>query len=313
MTQIAVQVPAEAQALACLEVWGGNEPVDTALAVPGLEVWVYAVPFENAASGGDVHFVSSCGTGRIARLMVADVAGHGSEVSETARTLRSLIRRYMNHIDQRKFVQAMNEAFTGLVQTGRYATAVVLTYFSPTEELSLCNAGHPPPLVFRQASGQWQYLSTGAQMGEEIENIPLGILGDAAYQQFKVRLRKDDLVLCYTDSLTESVCRDGSLLGEERLLELLQSVKAGEPAHLIHHLLAKFSVHGAVLNDDVTMLLLRCRGRAKGAGFFGRLAGQIKFIGQILTFQRNIPWPEWSKRNIVGAISPGVSDGGKRS
>ena len=74
------------------------------LRVPGLEVWVYAVPFANAAAGGDVHVVSSCGTGRIARLMVADVAGHGEEVAETARTLRGLIRRYMNHIDQRQFV-----------------------------------------------------------------------------------------------------------------------------------------------------------------------------------------------------------------
>src|SRR6476659_5173179 len=89
--------------LACLEVWGGNEPVDTALAVPGLQVWVYAVPFANASAGGDVHFVSSCGTGRIARLLVADVAGHGEAVADTARTLRGLIRRFMNHIDQRQF------------------------------------------------------------------------------------------------------------------------------------------------------------------------------------------------------------------
>src|SRR3954471_1641077 len=103
-----VDLTSDAQALACLEVWGGNEPVDTALRVPGLDVWVYAVPYKNAAAGGDVHFVSSCGTGRIARLMVADVAGHGEAVADTARTLRQLIRRYMNHIDQRRFVSSMN-------------------------------------------------------------------------------------------------------------------------------------------------------------------------------------------------------------
>ena len=107
MSSTATSAPS--QALACLEVWGGNEPVDTALRVPGLEVWVYAVPFENALAGGDVHFVSSCGSGRIARLMVADVAGHGSAVAETARTLRRLMRRFMNHIDQRKIVVSMNE------------------------------------------------------------------------------------------------------------------------------------------------------------------------------------------------------------
>src|SRR5689334_15143244 len=135
MTQaVTIEQTADSQALACLEVWGGNEPVDTALLVPGLQVWVYAVPYANSAAGGDVHFVSSCGTGRIARLMVADVAGHGQQVAETARTLRSLIRRFMNHVDQRRFLAAMNEQFTQLVQVGRFATAVVVTYFSPTGE-----------------------------------------------------------------------------------------------------------------------------------------------------------------------------------
>ncbi len=301
MTQIAAHPP---DTLACLEVWGGNEPVDTALQVPGLDVWVYAVPFENAVAGGDVHFVSSCGTGRIARLMVADVAGHGAGVSETARTLRSLIRRYMNHIDQRRFVTAMNEAFTALVQTGRFATAVVTTYFSPTGEFALCNAGHPRPLAFSRAKNSWQFLDAESVQGAEIENIPLGIVGDAAYEQFKITLARDDLVLFYTDSLVEAVCRDGSLMGEERLLELLSSITADEPAHQNPHLLAKLNVLVcAILNDDVTILLLRCTGRSPGAGFFRRLGAQMKFLGQIATFQRNIPWPEWSKRNMLGALA----------
>ncbi|HVT79019.1 MAG TPA: PP2C family protein-serine/threonine phosphatase, partial [Phycisphaerae bacterium] len=277
-----------AEALACLEVWGGNEPVDTALRVPGLEVWVYAVPFANAAAGGDVHFVSSCGTGRIARLMVADVAGHGNEVADTARTLRGLIRRYMNHIDQRQFVRAMNERFSELTKTGRFATAVVMTYFSPDAELSVCNAGHPHPLIYQQATKTWRYLDTECG-AEGIENIPLGITGDVAYEQFKVQLRPGDLVLSYTDSLVEAVCRDGSLLGTERLLELVQAVSAGAPTHVIHHLLAKMSVYGATLNDDVTLLLARCEGRSRGAGFLARLWAQVKFLGQVVTLRKNVP------------------------
>jgi phosphoserine phosphatase RsbU/P len=309
MTQaVQLETVPEAQALSCLEVWGGNEPVDTALRVPGLDVWVYAVPYKNAAAGGDVHFVSSCGTGRIARLMVADVAGHGESVADTARTLRQLIRRYMNHIDQRRFVSSMNDAFSGMVQTGRFATAVVMTYFSPSGEFSLCNAGHPKPLIFRRAASTWRYLD--AEQGTEsaeIENIPLGIMGEAAYEQFKVDLDKDDLVLCYTDSLIESECRDGTLLGDERLLELVRSLPSGDPSHLIHSLLAKMAVYGATFNDDVTLLLMRSTGRSRGAGFFKRLAAQLKFLGQVLTFQKNIPWPEWSIRNIGGAIVSGLS------
>jgi sigma-B regulation protein RsbU (phosphoserine phosphatase) len=307
MTQTAVDGPSDAQALSCLEVWGGNEPVDTALRVPGLDVWVYAVPFGNAKAGGDVHFVSSCGTGRIARMMIADVAGHGEHVADTARGLRGTIRRFMNHIDQRKFVAAMNRQFTELSQTGRFATAVVMTYFSPTGELTLCNAGHPPPLLYRRSTHAWQYLDDKA-VGEEIENYPLGIVDDAAYEQFKMPLQAGDLLLCYTDSLIESVCRDGTLLGAERLLEIVKSISAGEATHAIHHLLAKLAVYGATLNDDVTILLARSEGRARGAGFFARLGAQFKFLGQVLTFQKNIPWPELSLRTLGIARSPAQSD-----
>ena len=309
MTAIDMQSPlpaAEAQALACMEVWGGNEPVDRALRVPGMDVWVYAVPFGNAAAGGDVHFVSSCGTGRIARMMVADVAGHGEEVAETARTLRSLIRRFMNHIDQRRFVKAMNGQFTEMVKVGRFATAVVMTYFAPSGELSLCNAGHPPPLVFQRAKGAWRYLDGQAET-EGIENIPLGIMGDAAYEQFMMDLRAGDMVLCYTDSLVESVCRDGSLLGAERLIEMVRSTSTDDPTHVIHHLLAKMAVYGATLNDDVTLLLARSAGRSRGAGFLKRLWAQMKFVGQVITLRRDIPWPEWSWRNVGGAVISGVN------
>ncbi len=306
MPPTTITVPS--QALACLEVWGGNEPVDTALRVPGLDVWVYAVPFENASAGGDVHFVSSCGSGRIARLMVADVAGHGSVVAETARTLRRLIRRFMNHIDQRKIVVSMNEEFTKLAEVGRFATAVVMTYFSPQSELSICNAGHPPPLIYTQSTKTWRYLETTAVADhDDIENIPLGILADAGYEQFMVALAPGDLILCYTDSLVEAVCRDKSLMGDQRLLELIRSVVPSEPSHIIHHLLAKFAVYGATFNDDVTLMLARCTGPAHGAGLAARLAAQFKFLGQMLTFRRNIPWPEWSVKNMGGMVLPALS------
>jgi serine phosphatase RsbU (regulator of sigma subunit) len=297
-------------AMACLEVWGGNEPVDTGVKVPGLDVWVYAVPFGNAAAGGDVHFVSSCGTGRIARLVVADVAGHGEGVAETARVLRGLIRRFMNHIDQRKFVSAMNERFSSMVEAGKsegagFATAVVMTYFSPGSELSVCNAGHPLPLLYRKGKGTWEYISAD---GEEKEgNFPLGIVGDSGYEEFRLVLEKGDLVLCYTDSLVEAVCRDGTLFGTQRLLELVRGMDVGEGTHLIHEVVAKMAVAGAVFNDDVTMVLSRCGGRSGGAGFLGRLMGQVRFVGEVLMLRRNVPWPEWSVRNLGGAVVPGLN------
>ena len=57
----------------CMEVWGGNQSVDSGVVMAGLDAWVYCRPYAAvgadapAAAGGDVYFVSSCATGRIAR------------------------------------------------------------------------------------------------------------------------------------------------------------------------------------------------------------------------------------------------------
>src|SRR4051812_11353456 len=104
--------PDATQTMQCMEIWGGNQQVDTTVLMPGLEAWVYSHAYgDSAAGGGDVHYVSSCATGRVTRLLLADVSGHGAPVCDVAGTLRSLMRRYVNYIDQAEFVRAMNGQF----------------------------------------------------------------------------------------------------------------------------------------------------------------------------------------------------------
>src|SRR3954463_4641873 len=104
--------------MTCMEVWGGNQIVDTAVQLSGLDAWVYSKPYANSSEGGDVHYVSSCATGRITRLLLADVSGHGAKVSSTAAELRNLMRKFVNRIDQTGFVQSMNQQFATLAQAG---------------------------------------------------------------------------------------------------------------------------------------------------------------------------------------------------
>src|SRR5687768_6277197 len=207
MTATATESPA-AQTMQCMEIWGGNQVVDTSVAMPGLDAWVYCHPYgDSAEGGGDVHYVSSCATGRVTRLLVADVSGHGAAVCDVAGTLRSLMRRYVNYIDQAEFVRSMNRQFQAMSASACFATAVVTTFFAPTNTLSLCNAGHPPPLLYRSRTRTWDYLDlerVDTPEGEDPPNIPLGVLPLTHYEQFDLRLEAGDLVLCYTDSLTES-------------------------------------------------------------------------------------------------------------
>ena len=134
--------------LQCMEIWGGSEAIDNTIEVPGIDAWITSTPFNGALRGGDIHYVSMCACGRISRFALADVAGHGDEAAALADRLRSLMRRYINTPDQTNLVRALNREMSAIVSGGAFATAVMASYFPPTDHLIVCNAGHPAPLWY---------------------------------------------------------------------------------------------------------------------------------------------------------------------
>jgi serine phosphatase RsbU (regulator of sigma subunit) len=290
-----------------MEVWGGNAPADSGVVIAGLDAWVYSKPFMDAAGGGDVYYVSSCATGRILRLLVADVSGHGDAVSDAAVQLRTLMRQYVNHLDQSRFVKSLNEQFAGMARAGNFATAVVTTFFAPTNRLTLCNAGHPPPLLYRAASRRWSYLEDSQpQVGPEPANLPLGILDLADYQCFDIRLAVGDLALCYSDALIEARLNEGELLGSDGLLSILQELGSAGPQTLIPRLLEAISTRASLGGDDVTLLLFRPNGLGPRTPIRDRLLGPVRVLGAIARSIANrgqpIPWPDLKIANVGGAL-----------
>ena len=299
--------------LQCMELRGGSGAADEHLAMPGLDVWVVSRPYRAAASGGDVHYVSTCATGRIARVLVADVSGHGVDVGGVAAELRDLMARYVNFLDQRKFFAAMNRRFTAMHHDGGFATAVVVTYFAPTATLSVSNAGHPPPLLWRGAERRWSFLQQsgagdGAAAGGGGANMPLGVLDAARYDGFDVPLGERDLVLCYTDALTESRGADGDLLSMAGLLEVARGVDGNDPAAVVTHFVAALQDlwPGNLTADDTTLLVLRPNGGGRRVAWQDRLAAPLRVAhGVLRSLTRRgaaTPWPELSLVNIGGAL-----------
>jgi serine phosphatase RsbU (regulator of sigma subunit) len=295
-----------------MEVWGGNETADSAVSMPGLEVFIYSRPYANSQVGGDVHYVSRCGTGRIARLLVADVSGHGAEVSEIAINLRNLMRKFVNFLDQSRFVESLNREFAGSSVGGNFATAVVGTFWAPTQYLVTCNAGHPPPLHFRRALGKWEYLDPASeQSGDGPANLPLGIIEPTRYDAHGVRLEAGDMVLIYTDSLTEARGVSGELLGEKRLLEMLNSLVSVAPQQLTSRMCAKIAAWtgGADPGDDMTMLLLHATGVPMPRRTLKESINAVWLFAGLVASRlaggsTPIPWPELRLANIGGAILP---------
>ena len=322
--------------MACMEVWGGTSAVDEAVTMTGLDAWVYSKPYQDAAGGGDVHYVSSCATGRITRLLVADVSGHGEAVGEVAAGLRDLLRRYVNYIDQRRFFRAMNRRFADLHADGLFATAVVTTYFAPTRTLSVSNAGHPPPLIWRAASKSWDFLQPGeatvfaessvdrasASVDEaagegggddEPTNLPLGVIDAARYDRFDVTLAPGDCVLCYTDSLSEARGTDGELLSMAGLLDAMSAVDATDPKAVVPATLAAVgALHpGNLDGDDLTLLLFTPNAAPKYGATRDRLLAPLKVARSLLRSMapggEPAALPEFTVANLGGSLLPPLS------
>lgn len=290
-------------ALQCSEVWGGNDEVDRSVVMQGLDAWVVSRPHAGDALGGDIHYLSSCATGRITRLLIADVAGHGRSVAEIAARLRTLMRRHVNHADQTRLTQLINREFSQDAQPGRFATAVVATYWGPTGDLDITIAGHPPPLLFTAATGRWQLLRPEPDAAEG--DIPLGILDETNYTRRRLTLARGDALLLYTDALFEARNPAGELLGVDGLLRLVTRAAPFPSEQTAPAILAAVRdfTGGSDPDDDVTILLVRpnnlrpARGSlATGLSATWRVAkGALAGVGR-----GELPLPDFSLRNLMG-------------
>lgn len=249
--------PASQHALQCMEIWGGSSAVQRNVATPGLDLWVWSRPYQQADGGGDVHYVSLCGGGVITRLIVADISGHGVSVAELARSLRDIMRRNINRKSQSRLVAELNREFSELAKLQRFATAVVVTYLADRNQLTICNAGHPRPLWYQAAERAWRFIDA-KDRPDALTNLPLGIDDTASYPQVRIDLARGDLLLVYTDALTESAGPDGELMGEQGLLALVHSLDAEQPDQLAGALAGRLEQHrgGRPAEDDETFLLL---------------------------------------------------------
>ncbi len=269
------------ETMQCLEIWGGNQGVEEHFHRPGLDVWVYSCPHENAASGGDVYYLSSCASGRISRMLLADVSGHGPRVSGLARRLRDLMRRHVNSISQTHFVEGMNREFVELNQEGSFATAIVGTFFASTQSFQLSVAGHPRPLLYRRKTGRWELFEIDRDLSVStgLLNTPLGISESVAYGQTRLNLSNGDMILAYTDGLTETRVTDGKLLETQALLNLVQTLDATRPDQLLQSLLTV--VHDQAtepIGDDLSLLLARADGSR--ASWWNTLLAPFRLLKQ---------------------------------
>jgi len=245
----------------CLELWAGNEKAHRSIELAGLEGDVIALP-SGADHGGDLSAVFSC-TDDVARVVLADCVGHGYEAAAVARHVHKLLHKFRDIRDTAALLEALNDEFTlsTEVEGGplRLTTVVTGTFDGKTGVFTFAYAAHPRMFLWREEQRQLM------EIGDGLENFPLGFITGEKYLEQSVRLGPGDAILAFSDGATEVESPDGVQLTPSGLSSLAQSVAASLPEPLV---LGEFSkallaaiknYHGAEreLADDITLLTMR--------------------------------------------------------
>lgn len=204
------------------------------------------------ALGGDCYNFIPLKSDRLA-LVVGDASGKGLAAALMIANVQSSLRTaaLFTGDDLAALLKVVNHQAYASSSKNRYATLFYGVFDGPTGILRYVNAGHNPPVVIRR-DGSMQYLKTGG--------APVGLFADSEYGEGIVKFKTGDLVIAFTDGLTEATNPDGEEWGVQGLLKAAAygaqcSQDAGDLVNLIFKSMDDFSKEHQT--DDATLAVVR--------------------------------------------------------
>lgn len=235
----------------CNIVWGGNQLALESFTTPGLEGYLLSLPCADSRAGGDIYHVTVCGHGVFSKFLLVDVAGHGDSAAHISSRLQQPLAHLMSELDNGAILAELNNRILCDETNGNFATAAAATYNHWDRSLNYAYAGHPYMLIRR--NGGWQHLP------ECCAGPPIGILGDISYFQNEIPLNGEDWLFLFSDAVFEIKRTDGTRLGFEGLVDLLNTIEAEAIGPFYQELVdVLVGVNGGdIFEDDLTLILLK--------------------------------------------------------
>jgi len=205
--------------------------------------------------GGDYYDVFMLEDGRVG-LAIGDVSGKGIAAALLMASLRASLRGVSldNPQDFAKLMNKVNRLVYEASASNRYATFFFAAYDPRTRRLDCVNAGHNPPVVLRPGrNGEAEVLRL------EAGGPVVGLLPDVPYVEQSVMLTPGDLLLLFTDGISEAMTKDDEEWGEERMIASAQECyhKTADEALVDIFRDADVFTAGASQHDDMTLLVLK--------------------------------------------------------
>lgn len=214
--------------------------------LPGVELASVYVPCHEL--GGDFYDFIPLPANNLG-LVMADVSGKGVPASLIMASVRAFLRAQVDNVYYLyEVIRRINLMLCRDTKMGEFVTLFYGVLDGTSRRLTYCNAGHPPALLLRK--GQILELSS--------DNMVLGVNPNEDYKQSFIDLQKDDLLLLYTDGVTDAVNFAGERFGRQRIADTLRQggASADAVAQSILWEVRKFA--GLVKRpDDITMMVAK--------------------------------------------------------
>ncbi len=185
--------------------------------------------------------------------VIADVSGHNigaALIMAETRTLIQASKRNLQPPDELLF-DLNNFFYDDLTRTELFISMFYLSIDCKSQVITYANAGHNHPLIWRKAERKCEEL--------DAEGLILGVKKDVKFEQKTTQLTPGDILLLYTDGITEAERSDNEFFGDERLKSLLESCADYTPAVAIEKILEQVRLFTGVHNfhDDISLVIIK--------------------------------------------------------
>ena len=217
--------------------------------VPGIDVAFATRPAKTI--GGDYYDAFRRATDGPLLIAVADVSGKSVPAAMLMATFQASLRALASAKGSLSdLVAGLNRQVCANSQAGRFTTAFLAELDPATGDLSYLCAGHNPPILKRE-DGSFERLKS--------DNIPLGIELKEDYKTGFTRLEPHDLLVIYTDGVTEARNEERNEFGEARLLSIIQVAGGERSALTLSNIMRNLDefVGVAPQHDDITCMIVR--------------------------------------------------------
>ncbi|HUK53070.1 MAG TPA: SpoIIE family protein phosphatase [Candidatus Binatia bacterium] len=215
----------------------------------GLEIAARYVPAREL--GGDMYDFLRYGPQQIS-VAIGDVVGKGSAAALYAATAVGMLRSLApQKLAPAELLRQLNQLLGERRIEGRFTTLCFVTWQKGRQKLRIANAGHWQPLLWKD--GRCQKVP--------VAGLPLGIEEEASYDERAYHLEPGDLLVMYSDGITERANPAGEFYGADRLGQLVErqhGASAGELADLIFQEVDRFA-DGTPAADDGTLVILKVK------------------------------------------------------